>query len=159
MLNVAIANFSKLTNFSFIYSPKCFPCFCFVFCNIKCCILRLRTTISREKFYRMVQNPFLYPCFFLVLVSLCCFSRLIKLMKNVWRWSWEQLWFDFRSFIWRLWLYFLIFLRSVHHFGPDWNISTAVGWIVMKFGSCILCLQRMNPNDFSDPQIFLPAPP
>lgn len=29
----------------------------------------------------------------------------------------------------------------VHHFGPVWNISTTIGWLVMKFGS-----------DFGDPQ-------
>ncbi len=27
--------------------------------------------------------------------------------------------------------------QSVHHFSPDWNISTAIAWIAIKFGSDI----------------------
>ncbi len=36
---------------------------------------------------------------------------------------------------------------SFHNFGPDWNISTTVEWIAMKFGADIHGPQRMNPND------------
>lgn len=39
----------------------------------------------------------------------------------------------------------------VHYFGPDLNISLAVGCIAMRFGTGIQGLQRMNANDLSDP--------
>ncbi len=46
----------------------------------------------------------------------------------------------------------------VHHFGPDWNISTTIGLIAMKFSRVINGFQRMNPNDFGDPMAFALAP-
>lgn len=36
---------------------------------------------------------------------------------------------------------------SVHHFGPDSNISTAIGRIGKKFSGDIYVAQRMNHND------------
>lgn len=36
------------------------------------------------------------------------------------------------------------------NFGPDWNISTNIGWIVMEFCTGMYGLQRMNPIDLSD---------
>ncbi len=48
---------------------------------------------------------------------------------------------------------------SVHHFGPDWNISAAVGWITMKFYTDIHGSRWMNPTDFADPLTFPFAPP
>lgn len=49
--------------------------------------------------------------------------------------------------------------RSVHHFGPDPNISTALGWITMKFCTNIHGPHRMKANDFGDPLMFHLAPP
>ncbi len=43
--------------------------------------------------------------------------------------------------------------RSVRHFLPDWNISTTIGWIAMKFSTGKYFLRgplRMNPTDISD---------
>lgn len=37
--------------------------------------------------------------------------------------------------------------QLVSHFGPAWNISTTIRWIVMKL--CTEGLQRINPADFS----------
>ncbi len=39
----------------------------------------------------------------------------------------------------------------VHHFGPDWNISTPTGRIAMKFCTDIYGAQVMYPNVFGDP--------
>ncbi len=38
--------------------------------------------------------------------------------------------------------------------GPDWNISTTIGWIVITCGP-----QRMNPTNLRDPMIIPQAPP
>ncbi len=48
---------------------------------------------------------------------------------------------------------------SVHHFGPDWNISTTIGWAVVKFCTDIHASQRMNPTDFDDSLTFPLVPP
>lgn len=83
---------------------------------------------------------------------------------------------------------------SVHHFGPDQNISTTtkldwlqfctdipgpqrmnpsyfgflfffieistiIGWIVIKLATCIYCPQIINTDDFSDPLTSPLAPP
>lgn len=48
--------------------------------------------------------------------------------------------------------------RSVHHFGPERNISTTTGWIVMIFCADIHVNQRRNPNDFGDTLTFPPGP-
>ncbi len=45
----------------------------------------------------------------------------------------------------------------IHHFGP--NISTTIGWIVIKFCTDVHGSQRMNPTDFGDPLTFSLAPP
>lgn len=39
--------------------------------------------------------------------------------------------------------------RSVHHFCPDWNISTTIGWISIKV--CTDILGPLNPEDLNDP--------
>ncbi len=41
--------------------------------------------------------------------------------------------------------------QSVHHFGPDWNISTN-RWIATKADTDIHGTQMMNSNDFSNVQ-------
>lgn len=41
----------------------------------------------------------------------------------------------------------------VHSFGSDWNISTTIAWVVMKFGTDFVA-NRMNPVDFYDPLTF-----
>ncbi len=52
----------------------------------------------------------------------------------------------------------MLFCRSVHHFGADWNISTNNWWIAVKFCTDINGLQRMNPTDFGDLQSFPQVP-
>lgn len=42
---------------------------------------------------------------------------------------------------------------SVHHFDPDWNISTATGWCV-KFGADIRFPLGVKGNHFDDPPTF-----
>lgn len=49
--------------------------------------------------------------------------------------------------------------RSVHHFGPDWNISITLGWIALQLCSDIHCPQRMKPTSFGEPLTFPLAPP
>ncbi len=49
--------------------------------------------------------------------------------------------------------------RLVHHFGPDWNILTALLWIAMKFYTDVHVPQRMNPDDYDDRLSFTPMPP
>ncbi len=44
------------------------------------------------------------------------------------------------------------------HFGTNWNISATTGGIVMKCGSDLHVLQRMNCDDFGDPLTFHLAP-
>ncbi len=39
------------------------------------------------------------------------------------------------------------------------NVSTTIGWIVMKFGADIHGAKRMSPNDFGDPLTFDIVPP
>ena len=39
---------------------------------------------------------------------------------------------------------------SVHHFGPDRNISTTIGWIGVIFGTNVHGSTTMDPNDFGD---------
>lgn len=38
--------------------------------------------------------------------------------------------------------------RPVHHFGPEWNISTTVGWKAMNFGTDICVSHRGDCNNF-----------
>ncbi len=47
----------------------------------------------------------------------------------------------------------------VHHFGPDWNTSTTIRGIVMKFHADIHDPKMMNPPDFSYSLTFPVAPP
>lgn len=49
--------------------------------------------------------------------------------------------------------------RSGIHFSPDWNISSATGWIALQSCTDIHGLQRMTPTDFGDPIAVLLAPP
>ncbi len=42
----------------------------------------------------------------------------------------------------------------VNHSGPDWNISTAIGWIAMTLCTDIHGPQRINLTDFGDPLNF-----
>ncbi len=42
---------------------------------------------------------------------------------------------------------------SVHPFGPDWNTSTTIRRIALRFGAAINCPQRINCNNF-DPLTF-----
>ncbi len=39
----------------------------------------------------------------------------------------------------------------VHHFGPDWNISTTIRWYAMKFCGDIYCPQSTNTTNIGDP--------
>lgn len=41
--------------------------------------------------------------------------------------------------------------RTILKSSPDLNISTTIGWIVIRFGSDIPGLQMINPPDFDDP--------
>ncbi len=49
--------------------------------------------------------------------------------------------------------------RSVHHFGPDWNISRTIRWIAIKSGTEIHVAWKMNSNNFGDPLTSHLAPP
>ncbi len=49
--------------------------------------------------------------------------------------------------------------QSVHHFGVDINMSTIIGWIVMKFQTNTQAPLKMNPTDFGDHLTFPLAPP
>ena len=42
----------------------------------------------------------------------------------------------------------MVLAVSLHHFGPDWNISNTIGWIVMKFCADVHRLHTINPNVF-----------
>lgn len=40
---------------------------------------------------------------------------------------------------------------SVHHFAPDWSMSTTIGCIAKKLCADIQSLATMEPTDFGDP--------
>lgn len=44
--------------------------------------------------------------------------------------------------------------QLVHLFGSDWNISTAMWGVALKFCPDIYVSQGMNPTVFSDPLAF-----
>lgn len=46
----------------------------------------------------------------------------------------------------------------VHHFGPDRNITTAIGWIVMKLSSDVHVPLRINCWNIGDYLTFHVAP-
>ncbi len=47
----------------------------------------------------------------------------------------------------------------VRHFGPEWNISTTIGWIAMKCATYIQGPYKMNSKDVGDPLTFPLVPP
>lgn len=45
-----------------------------------------------------------------------------------------------------------VWLIRVHHFSPDWNVSTITQWIAMKFGTGSHSAWRIRSNNSDEPQ-------
>lgn len=60
---------------------------------------------------------------------------------------------------WLGWWQSLSVSQSTHHFGSDWNSSTAIEWIAMEFGPDIHGSQMIYLNDLGDPLTFPVATP